>query len=191
MHTPKRGRLAGITKAAEGLRSRIPTGVRPIRPGSAIDDVARRRQSLGEIGGRIVSIRRLWRELVLSTAQQLAPSELSLPQVAALYLLADGQARNVAQVASELGRSHSATSRLIAELFSRGYLRSAPSADRRSRRSLLSAEGEALLTSIDRGRAEQFVGLVRRLPAAERGLVAAAVAALAIRAPATPPRTPS
>ena len=50
--------------------------------------------------------------------------------------------------------------------------------------------GEILLTSIDRGRAEQFVDLVRRLQKAERGLVAAAVAALATRAPVTPPRTP-
>ena len=191
MHTPRRSRLAELTKAAEELRSRIPAGVRAVRTGSTVDDVARRRQSLGEIGGRIVSIRRLWRELVLSTAQQLAPSDLSLPQVAALYLLADGRARNVGEVAMELGRSHSATSRLIAELFSRGYLRAVPSTDRRSRRCLLAVEGEALLTAIDRGRAEQFVGLVRRLPAAERGLVAAAVAALATRAPTTPPQTPS
>ena len=56
---------------------------------------------------------------------------------------------------------------------------------------MLFRSGEALLTRIDRGRAEQFVDLVRRLPAAERGLVAAAVAALATRAPITPPRTPS
>jgi DNA-binding MarR family transcriptional regulator len=152
--------------------------------------VSRRRQSLGEIGGRIVSIRRLWRELVLSTAQQLAPSELSLAQVAALYLLADGKPRSVGEIARDLGRSHSATSRLVSFLHERRYLRAAPTSDARVRRSQLAPSGEALLTSIDRGRAEQFVDLVRRLPKAERGLVAAAVAALATRAPVTPPRTP-
>ena len=193
MHTPRRSRIAEITKAAEELRSRLPAAVRVARGAGAkspIDEVARRRQSLGEIGGRIVSIRRLWRELVLSTAQQLAPSELSLPQVAALYLLADGKPRSVGEIARELGRSHSATSRLVANLHERRYLSGAPSDDARIRRSQLAPSGEALLTAIDRGRAEQFVDLVRRLPKAERGLVAAAVAALATRAPATPPRTP-
>jgi DNA-binding MarR family transcriptional regulator len=127
---------------------------------------------------------------VLSTAQQLAPTELSLAQVAALYLLADGKPRSVGEIARDLGRSHSATSRLVSFLHERRYLRVAPATDRRVRRSQLAASGEALLTSIDRGRAEQFVDVVRRLPKAERGLVAAAVAALATRAPVTPPRTP-
>jgi DNA-binding MarR family transcriptional regulator len=193
MHTPRRSRIARITKAAEGLRIRIPAAVRVARGDvreSPHDEVARRRQSLGEIGGRIVSIRRLWRELVLSTAQQLAPSELSLSQVAALYLLADGKPRSVTEIARELGRSHSATSRLVALLYERRYLRAAVTDDGRVRRSQLAQAGEALLNAIDRGRAEQFVDLVRRLPQAERGLVAAAVAALATRAPATPPRTP-
>jgi len=193
MHTPRRSRIAEITKAAEGLRSRLPAAVRVARGEmgeSPLDEVSRRRQSLGEIGGRIVSIRRLWRELVLSTAQQLAPTELSLAQVAALYLLADGKPRSVGEIARDLGRSHSATSRLVSFLHERRYLRAAPTSDARVRRSQLAPSGEALLTSIDRGRAEQFVDVVRRLPKAERGLVAAAVAALATRAPVTPPRTP-
>jgi DNA-binding MarR family transcriptional regulator len=189
MHTSKKRRLPDLTRAAEGLRSRIASQTRS-GLGRELDEVAKRRQSLGEIGGRIVSIRRLWRELVLSTAQQLAPTDLSLAQVAALYLLADGRARNVAEIAAELGRSHSATSRLVAGLVTRKLLRVISADDRRRRVHLLAVAGEAMLTAIDRGRAEQFVGVVRRLPAAERGLVAAAVAALATRAPATPPRNP-
>jgi len=78
----------------------------------------------------------------------------------------------------------------VSYLHERRYLRVAPAEDGRVRRSQLAVSGEALLTSIDRGRAEQFVDVVRRLPKAERGLVAAAVAALATRAPVTPPRTP-
>lgn len=189
MHTSKKRRLPDLTRAAEGLRSRITSQTRS-GLGRELDEVAKRRQSLGEIGGRIVSIRRLWRELVLSTAQQLAPTDLSLAQVAALYLLADGRARNVAEIAAALGRSHSATSRLVAGLVARKLLRVITAEDRRRRVHLLAAAGEAMLTAIDRGRAEQFVGVVRRLPAAERGLIAAAVAALATRAPATPPRSP-
>ncbi|MFM9166185.1 MAG: hypothetical protein ACKOQO_05175, partial [Candidatus Limnocylindrus sp.] len=111
MHTPRRSRISELTKAAEGLRSRLPAAVRIARGESAespLDEVARRRQSLGEIGGRIVSIRRLWRELVLSTAQQLAPSELSLAQVAALYLLADGRPRVMRTAAGRRLRSPSA-----------------------------------------------------------------------------------
>jgi len=190
MHTNKRRRLPDLARAAGELRSRI-TGVGRAPLSSGIDEVARRRQSLGEIGGRIISIRRLWRELVLSTAQQLAATDLSLAQVAVLYLLADGRARNIAEIAADLRRSHSATSRLVAGLVTLRLLRVVPSEDKRRRVHLLAAAGEAMLTAIDRGRAEQFVGLVRRLPAAERGLVAAAVAALATRAPITPPRTQS
>lgn len=184
MHTnrPPRSRrlLTDLGRAAEELRSRLPG---PGGIATPHDEVARRRQSLGEIGGRIVSIRRLWRELVLSTARQLAPTDLSLPQVAALYLLADGTPRSVGEIARELGRSHSATSRLVAHLVARRYVRAAAGDDRRNRLHRLTPNGETFLTSIDRGRAQQFVGVVRRLPAAERGLVAAAVAALATRNP--------
>ncbi len=190
MHTPKRRRFADLSRAADELRSRLSAVARPAL-GAGVDEVSRRRQSLGEIGGRIVSIRRLWRELVLSTAQQLAPTDLSLAQVATLYLLADGRARNIAEIAAELSRSHSATSRLVAGLVSRKLLRVVPAEDRRRRVHLLAPAGESMLTAIDRGRAEQFVGVVRRLPAAERGLVAAAIAALATRAPVTPPRNPA
>ncbi|MEY4045793.1 MAG: hypothetical protein RIR19_262 [Chloroflexota bacterium] len=184
MHTnrPPRSRriLTDLGRAADELRSRLPG---PGGLSTPHDEVARRRQSLGEIGGRIVSIRRLWRELVLSTARQLAPSDLSLPQVAALYLLADGTPRNVGEIARELGRSHSATSRLVSHLVARRYVRAGVGDDRRRRMHRLAPAGENFLTSIDRGRAQQFVGVVRRLPAAERGLVAAAVAALATRDP--------
>ena len=58
MHTPRRSRISEITKAAEGLRSRLPAAVRVARGEmgeSPLDEVSRRRQSLGEIGGRIVS----------------------------------------------------------------------------------------------------------------------------------------
>ena len=90
MHTNKRRRLPDLSRAADELRSRIAgAGRAPL--GSGIDEVSRRRQSLGEIGGRIVSIRRLWRELVLSTAQQLAPTDLSLAQVAALEPIGEGR----------------------------------------------------------------------------------------------------
>lgn len=189
MHTnrpsgPRRARalLDDLGRVTEELRSRLPgASLPPTGISTPHDEVARRRQSLGEIGGRIVSIRRLWRELVLSTARQLAPSDLSLQQVAALYLLADGVPRGVGDVARELGRSHSATSRLVANLVARRYVRASVGDDRRRRVHRLTQSGESLLTSIDRGRAQQFVGVVRRLPAAERGLVAAAVAALATR----------
>ena len=46
----------------------------------------------------------------------------------------------------------------------------------------MTSEGSALLASIDRARADQFLAVVRPMPAAERALVAMGVAALASRA---------
>jgi hypothetical protein len=46
----------------------------------------------------------------------------------------------------------------------------------------LTAEGTALLATVDRARADQFLAVVRPMPMAERALVAMGVAALASHA---------
>jgi DNA-binding MarR family transcriptional regulator len=53
--------------------------------------------------------------------------------------------------------------------------------DRRQRSIALTLRGRALLRVFDRARADQFLTAVRPLPAAERAVVAMAVAALATR----------
>jgi len=77
----------------------------------------------------------------------------------------------------------SATSRVVSGLERRGLLtRHEEQADRRERTLALTEAGLTLLGQVDRARAEQFLAVVRPLPAAERALVAMGVAALADRA---------
>jgi len=86
----------------------------------------------------------------------------------------------VGDLAEQLGRSPSATSRLVEGLVQRGYLeRIEEVADRRQRVLTLTDEGQAMVASVDRDRADQFLAVVRPMPMAERALVAMGVAALA------------
>lgn len=136
-----------------------------------------------QISERIAMGRALWRELVLGFAAQLGELRLSFSQLAALYILADGRTRTIADLAETLGRSPSATSRLVAGLVRRRLTeRRVEEADRRQRTVALTQRGRALLRTVDRARAEQFLRAVRTLPPAERALIAMGVAALATHA---------
>ncbi len=136
-----------------------------------------------QISERIAMGRALWRELVLGFASQLGELRLSFSQLAALYILADGRTRTIADLAETLGRSPSATSRLVAGLVRRRLTeRRVEEADRRQRTVALTQRGRALLRTVDRARAEQFLRAVRALPPAERALIAMGVAALATHA---------
>jgi DNA-binding MarR family transcriptional regulator len=127
--------------------------------------------------------RALWRELVIGFASQLSELRLGFTQLAALYVLADGSTTTVGELADSLGRSPSATSRLVDGLVRRRLVeRHEEPEDRRQRSVALTLRGQALLRAVDRARADQFLTAVRPLPTAERALVAMGVAALATRA---------
>jgi DNA-binding MarR family transcriptional regulator len=135
------------------------------------------------LSDRIAVGRAIWRELVIGFAQQLGSLELGFTQLAALYAASGPVTVTVADLADLLGRSPSATSRIVSGLVERGYLeRSEEVADRRQRVVSVTAEGAALLAMVDRARAEQFLAVVRPMPMAERALVAMGVAALASHA---------
>jgi len=136
-----------------------------------------------QISERIAMGRSLWRELVVGFATQLGELHLGFTQLAALYVLADGRTRTVGDVAEAIGRSPSATSRLVEGLVQRRLVeRHEESEDRRERTLRLTPRGKAVLRVVDRGRAEQFLRAVRALPPAERSLIAMGVAALASHA---------
>lgn len=140
-------------------------------------------QNPRQLSDRIAVGRALWRELVIGFAGQLAELRLGFTQLAALYSIAGTVTLTVGELASYLGRSPSATSRVVSGLERRGLLvRNEEQADRRERTLALTDAGAALLGQVDRARAEQFLAVVRPLPAAERALVAMGVAALADRA---------
>lgn len=136
-----------------------------------------------QISERVAMGRALWRELVIGFASQLGELRLGFTQLAALYVLADGSTTTIGDLAESLGRSPSATSRLVDGLVRRRLVeRHEESEDRRQRSVLLTHRGRALLRVVDRARADQFLTAVRPLSTAERALVAMAVAALATRA---------
>jgi len=140
-------------------------------------------QNPRQLSDRIAMGRALWRELVIGFAGQLSELGLGFTQLAALYSIAGTVTLTVGELASYLGRSPSATSRVVSGLEHRGLLvRNEELADRRERTLALTDAGAALLGQVDRARAEQFLAVVRPLPAAERALVAMGVAALADRA---------
>jgi DNA-binding MarR family transcriptional regulator len=136
-----------------------------------------------ELSERVAMGRALWRELVVGFASQLGRLRLGFTQLAALYVLADGGVTTVSDLADTLGRSPSATSRLVDGLVRRRLVERRPETeDRRQKTLWLTQRGKALLRMVDRARADQFLSAVRPMPRAERALIAMGVAALATHA---------
>jgi DNA-binding MarR family transcriptional regulator len=136
-----------------------------------------------QLSDRIAMGKALWRDLVIGFAAQLGELRLGFTQLAALYAAAGTATLTIADLADLIGRSTSATSRIVSALEARGLvLRHEEVADRRQRVVEVTPEGSALISLIDGARAEQFLAVVRPLPAQERALVAMGVAALASHA---------
>ena len=136
-----------------------------------------------QISERVAMGRALWRELVIGFAGQLGELRLGFTQLAGLYVLADGGTLTVGELAEAIGRSPSATSRLVDGLVRRRLVeRHEEPEDRRQRTLRLTPRGHAILRVVDRARADQFLRAVRPLPTAERAIVAMGVAALATHA---------
>lgn len=148
----------------------------------AVETAGRRLQNPRELSGRIAMGRAIWRDLVIGFAVQLGEMRLGFTQLAALYVLSEAGVLTVAELATDLGRSPSATSRLVDGLVHRSLVeRTTDESDRRQRRVSLARRGRLLVAVVDRARAAQFLAVVRPLPPAERAVVAMAVAALATR----------
>jgi DNA-binding MarR family transcriptional regulator len=136
-----------------------------------------------QLSDRIAMGKALWRDLVIGFAAQLGELRLGFTQLAALYAAAGTATLTIADLADLIGRSTSATSRVVSALEARGLMRRREEvADRRQRVVEVTPEGSALIGLIDGARAEQFLAVVRPLPAQERALVAMGVAALASHA---------
>lgn len=140
-------------------------------------------QNVRQISERVAMGRALWRELVVGFASQLGELRLGFTQLAALYVLAEGATTTVADLAESIGRSPSATSRLVDGLVRRRLVeRRREEDDGRQRSVWLTPRGHAILRVVDRARAEQFLSAVRPMPRGERALIAMGVAALATHA---------
>ncbi len=140
-------------------------------------------QNPRELSDRIAMGRAIWRDLVIGFAAQLGELNLGFTQLAAMYALSDSGTMTLADLADTLGRSHSAVSRMVESLVARQLIeRKQDAEDRRQKTLTLTGRGQALLGLVDRARAEEFLSLVRPLPAAERAVVAMGVAALSTHA---------
>ena len=140
-------------------------------------------QNPRQLSDRVAMGKAIWRDLVIGFAAQLGELKLGFTQLAALYAAAGTATLTIADLADMIGRSTSATSRVVTALEGRGLVqRHEEVADRRQRTIEVTAAGDALIGLIDRARADQFLAVVRPLPTAERALVAMGVAALANRA---------
>jgi DNA-binding MarR family transcriptional regulator len=150
---------------------------------AGVEDARERIQNPRQLSDRIAMGRALWRDLVIGFSAQLGDLRLGFTQLAALYAAAGTATLTVQDLADQIGRSPSATSRIVSALEARGLIRrQAEVADRRQRTLSVTPEGNALLSEIDRARADQFLAVVRPLPASERAIIAMGVAALASRA---------
>jgi DNA-binding MarR family transcriptional regulator len=105
--------------------------------------------------------------------------ELSMTQLATLYVLDAGEPVSLGALAERVGRSVSATSRLVDALVRRGLVeRQEHPTDRRVRRVAIAKDGEALLRRLERTRADAQLEIMNRLDPADRALVGRAMALL-------------
>jgi DNA-binding MarR family transcriptional regulator len=105
--------------------------------------------------------------------------ELSLTQLATLYVLDAGEPVALGALAERVGRSLSATSRLVDGLERRGFVeRQEHPSDRRVRRVALAKDGDALLRRLERTRADAQLQITSHLDPADRAVVARAMTLL-------------
>lgn len=105
--------------------------------------------------------------------------ELSMTQLATLYVLDAGEPVSLGGLADRIGRSLSATSRLVDALVRRGLVeRQEHPSDRRVRRVALAKDGDALLRRLERTRADAQLEVMKRLDPADRALVVRAMTLL-------------
>jgi DNA-binding MarR family transcriptional regulator len=125
--------------------------------------------------------------LLMQLASGFAGVDLSIAQVATLYLLAVaqelGEPPTVREVAQRIGRSVSATSRLVDRLVGAELVdRWEDPTDRRAKRLTLSERGQVTLRELERTRARAQLELARYLTIDEQRTIADAMTLLALAA---------
>lgn len=124
------------------------------------------------LGRSMLAVRQVMaREVMLSAVQALGQSDLTLVQFGCLMVLSDGAVRTVGAVSEALGRSMSATSRLLDQLVRRELIdRAEDPNDRRSRHVTISAAGRQFMVNIMRRRARAELRLLDHLDEEERAV---------------------
>jgi DNA-binding MarR family transcriptional regulator len=124
--------------------------------------------------------RAVLRDGFLDAVHAMADHEISVAQLATLMLLDAEGGSTVSDLAHDLGRSLSATSRLIDQLVRRGIVsRHEDARDRRVKRIALAPLGQELIGRVQRKRAEAQLAAMATLTEPERAEVLRAMDLLA------------
>ena len=124
--------------------------------------------------------RMMVREFIFSIISTFGDFDFSLPQMVTLLLLDEEGELTIKQVAELVGRSVSATSRLLDQLVERGMVsRREDERDRRVKRVAITGSGQALIATLEQRRAEAQIAVMEYLSAEERAEVTRAMALLA------------
>ena len=120
------------------------------------------------------------RDGMLATIRTLGDSDISLTQLAALLLLQELDEPTIKQVSEVLGRSMSATGRLLDQLVRRGLVsRREDDRDRRVKRVALAEQGRAFIATMERHRAGAQLAVMQHLTPGEQAEVMRAMMLLA------------
>lgn len=118
-------------------------------------------------------------EFLIGMLRQMGDSEPNLPQMATLYVLDGGATPTVGELADELGRSMSVTSRLVDQLVQRGWVdRAEDVTDRRAKRLQITAKGRTFLRKFEGVRAQAQREVMAYLTDDEQRRVSEAMALL-------------
>jgi DNA-binding MarR family transcriptional regulator len=116
--------------------------------------------------------RNIIREFAFRVVQTFGDFDYSFPQMATLLLLDEEGEQTIKGVAELLGRSFSATSRLLDQLVVRGLInRREDERDRRVKRVSITAQGRSFIETIEQRRADAQIAVMEYLSPEERAEV--------------------
>src|SRR5215472_5459275 len=116
--------------------------------------------------------RNIIREFALRVVQTFGDVDFSFPQMVTLLLLDEEGEQTIKGVAEMLGRSFSATSRLLDQLVVRGMIsRREDERDRRVKHVAITAQGRSFIEMIEQQRADAQIAVMEYLSPEERAEV--------------------
>ena len=120
---------------------------------------------------------------MISTIVNSSNFDISAVQLATLFLLVSEGELTIKQIAELIGRSVSATSRMLDQLVTRGLIsRNEDARDRRTKLVALSADGRTFVQAIEKKRAEAQIAAMAYILPEERAIVEQAMQMLAAAA---------
>lgn len=124
--------------------------------------------------------RSIVRDFVFNMLRTFVDFDFSLPQLATLLLLDEEGELTIKQVTEILGRSVSATSRLLDQLVERGMVsRREDERDRRAKLVAITEKGRTLIVTLEQRRADAQIAVMEYFSAEEQAEITRAMALLA------------